>query len=62
MRNDGIASRYLFMSGIEPAEVNFDINLRLGFIHVGAAFQPRLSSYDVGATSFRGWKATPMRN
>jgi predicted AAA+ superfamily ATPase len=36
-------------------------NLRLGVIHVGAAFQPRLNGYCVRTTSFRGWKATPTR-
>jgi hypothetical protein len=35
--------------------------LKLGVIHVEAAFQPRLNGYYVGATS-RGWKATPTEN
>ena len=35
------------------------ISLRLGFISVGAAFQPRLNDYEFIATFFRGWKATP---
>ncbi len=38
------------------------IDIRLGVIHVGAAFQARLDSYYLTATSFRGWKAAPTRN
>ena len=36
--------------------------IRLGVIHVGAAFQPRLNGYYIRATSFRDWKAIPTRN
>jgi hypothetical protein len=38
----------------------YNVNsLELGFISVGAAFQPRLNDYGFIETSFRGWKATP---
>ena len=46
---------------ILPVEPNA-VNLRIGSISVGAAFQPRSNDFGVGATSFRGWKATPTRN
>ena len=35
------------------------INIRIGGVPVGAAFQPRLNNDDFKAISFRGWKATP---
>ena len=37
------------------------INLRLGVIHVGAAFQPRLSGYCVRATFFVAGKPLPRK-
>ena len=35
------------------------INIRIGGVPVGAAFQPRLNNDGFKAISFRGWKATP---
>jgi len=38
------------------------INLRLGVVHVGAAFQPRLNGYHVRATSLRGKSKSCFRD